>query len=325
MTHRLVPLTLVLLLTAIGATVAAAAGNPVPGCAGIAGKDAAGDQTANQQKTPDNTDIKELFFRNDNGVVTANVKLADVNKTVPSPYTSINLYVLWQYADPANPTTTNGYVEWGVTSDGTENFEYGTLGGNSFTRLGDTKGQIFEGKDGIVSIEIPAAAIPADKKLPGPYADARVGISEPLTGRGIVSRADSSTAGKTYNAAGCVDGASAPTPTPPSTTPPPSATPPAQPPAQPQPAPVTINVTKARAKGRVVSVSLRSSEDLTALTGTLKKGSRTLGRGRLARLARTGTVKIKLKKKLKKGSYSFAVAAKDASGRNVSGTFKIKL
>jgi hypothetical protein len=324
---RLLPLLAAGALAAtVGATTAGAAPGPVPGCAGVTVKDPPGDQTVNQQEAPENTDVKELFFRNDGGVTTANVRLAEVSKDVPSPYTSVIIYVLWNVASEADPTITDGYASARINSDGSLKYDYGTLAsGGGFTSTGETTGSLAEGKDGVVSIVIPPAAVPADKKLPAPMAEARLGISvtTPVATRGVVSRADFTSEGKTYAVGGCNDGATAttpPAPPAPPTTTPPGTTPPAS-----QPQPVTIDITKVAKKGKAVSIGLRSSEPLSGLTGTLQKGKKKLGSGKLAKLASTGTLKVKVKKKVKKGTYAFALTAKDSAGRPVKATFSIKV
>jgi hypothetical protein len=325
------------LAAVVGTTTAGAAPGPVPGCAGITVKDPAGDQTANQQEAPPNTDIKELFFRNDGGVTTANIRLAEVSKTVPTPYSAVIIYVLWNYADPADPAVTDGYASARINSDGTTEYAYGTLAtGSGFKALGESTGALAEGTDGVISIVIPPAAVPADKKLPAPIVDARLGVSEPVTGRGVVSRADFTSDGKTYAYGGCKDGetatpTTAPTPAPGGgtggggTTPTTGPTPAPGGGSTPAKAPITIDITKAKAKGKVVSIGLRSSEALSGLKGTLKKGKKKVGTGKLAKLGSTGTIKLKGKKKMKKGTYSFALTAKDSSGQPVKATFSVRV
>jgi hypothetical protein len=329
-THLLPLIAAGALAAAVGTTSAGAAAGPVPGCAGVTVKDPAGDQAVNQQEAPPNTDVKELFFRNDNGVTTANIRMAEVSKEVPAPYSAVIIYMLWNVADEGDATITDGYVSARINSDGTTTYDYGTLASpGGFTSTGETTGTLNEGADGVISIVIPnEAAIPKDKKLPAPMVDARLGISEPVSGRGVVSRADNTSDGKTYTIGGCSDGAPA-TP-PPTTTTPPTATPTPPPATQPgpaaqQPKPVTVDITKAKAKGKAASISLRSSEALTGLTGTLLKGKKKIASGKLAKLGATGTIKLKGKKKVKKGKYAFKLVAKDSAGRPVNATFSIKV
>lgn len=324
------------LAAAVGtSTTAGAAVGPVPGCAGITVKDPAGDQTANQQEAPKNTDIRELFFRNDGGVTTANIRLTEVSKTVPSPYTAVIVYVLWNVTSSTDPAVTDGFVSARINSDGSTAYGYGTLAtGGGFTTAGETTGTLAEGTDGVISIVIPKEAVPADKKLPLPVVDARLGISAPApVSRGVVSRADDTPEGKTYTVGGCTDGAvAAPTTPPPAdgggTPPPPQQTEQPAPgggTSQPQRMPVTIDVTKVKSARKAVSIRLRSSEPLTKLSGVLRKGKRKLGSGKLAKLGSTGTMKVKVKKKAKKGKYAFTLTARDSSGQPVKASFSIKI
>jgi hypothetical protein len=75
----------------------------------------------------------------------------------------------------------------------------------------------------------------------------------------------------------------------------------------------TISAKRSRTAPKLV---LASDREVTNVRAQLKKGSRTLGKAALARLAKTGTLKFKLRRKLKPGRYVVAVAATDG-GRTV--------
>ena len=94
------------------------------------------------------------------------------------------------------------------------------------------------------------------------------------------------------------------------------------PPASPTPAPaaaepaasLTLKTRKASAKKsrKGLKLSVAATKPVKDLVAQLTKGSKVLGKGKLAQLASTGTVKVKTKT-LKPGTYVVALSAKDAS------------
>ena len=64
---------------------------------------------------------------------------------------------------------------------------------------------------------------------------------------------------------------------------------------------------------------------MTKVAATLLKGRKAVGKAKLAKLAKNGTLKFKFKKKLKKGSYVFTMTAKDGSGNTVGLKTKLKV
>jgi hypothetical protein len=134
-----------------------------------------------------------------------------------------------------------------------------------------------------------------------------------------------------YTAKATLGAASTPAPAPPTTPTPPPSTAPAP---QPQPG-TTISIATRSAsakklrKARKLGVSLRSSAPVHDVKVTLKRGSKTLASGKLARMASSGKVTLKLKgkaAKLKPGSYRLIAAATDDQGRPTSAgrTLKVK-
>ena len=120
-----------------------------------------------------------------------------------------------------------------------------------------------------------------------------------------------------------------------STAPPPANNPvnPQQPgPAQPaEPLPtLTVKAGKASArklaKARKLVVRVSTSAPLTKLAAVMRKGKKSVAKGKLGSLSSSGKLTIKLpKKKLKPGSYSITVQGLDSQGRTVSGLTKVKV
>ena len=117
-------------------------------------------------------------------------------------------------------------------------------------------------------------------------------------------------------------------------TPPPSTgggttPPPASEPQQPQPAAaptITVKPGKlsARKAKKKLTISLSSDGRVNGLVATLKKGSKTVGRGKLATLNGPGKIALKVKK-LKKGAYTFRVAGRSDAGNVVAAQVKLKI
>jgi hypothetical protein len=71
-------------------------------------------------------------------------------------------------------------------------------------------------------------------------------------------------------------------------------------------------------------VKLKSTEAITKLGAQLLKGKKVVGTGKLASLNGTGTLKLKLRSKLKKGSYVLNLVGNRASGERATAAFKLK-
>src|SRR3954452_18087335 len=78
---------------------------PVPGCAGTAFTDAAGDATDTTipvpgvpEKAQPNLDIVDGFFLDDGGTVTANIQVANLTQDVPGTATGVDWYMVWTNA-----------------------------------------------------------------------------------------------------------------------------------------------------------------------------------------------------------------------------------
>ncbi len=163
-------------LSAIAVPVAlagAADPKPVP-CNGLLLKDAAGDQDVAPvggggagspiaSKGPDNIDIRGLFWNMSPGpdgkpVATANIPITDLTSEIPAEAYEGEVRYLVDFGS-------QGDVEWlrAVLKEDGWSFIYGKfndlpdpLGGQVTEE--PTKGQVWEGKDGIIQIEMPASA-----------------------------------------------------------------------------------------------------------------------------------------------------------------------
>lgn len=116
----------------------------------------------------------------------------------------------------------------------------------------------------------------------------------------------------------------------PAATPAPGATPapaPAPAPAQERPAAALTLTTKAASAKKArksLKLAIAASSPVTEVKAALKKGKKVVGTGALASLSGKGTIALKIKGKLKPGSYIFAMTAKDGA-RIVGVTAKLKV
>jgi hypothetical protein len=330
MSVTVAPRTLVPLAATVSAAVALAFGAwiadsahgqdamPQPDCSGLVFTDPAGDQGIPQGSVPiipapDNLDITGVFFRYDSDPdaktpVTANIRVANLDKSLPLASNAASWYVEWTVA------STIYYVKADLDSAGAVVYDYGvddpTTG---LTSSGATTGKLFEGKDGIVQIRVPQAGTKAVDG--GRLTQTLAHTSATLPGLLVFAdNAPDSGSGKSYTVAQCPGGAAAGNDTgttPASTT-----------------LPVKLLTSSAKAakgkKGKSLSFKLQSTEQVTGLKGTLKKGSTTYGAGKLASLNGKGTLKVKLKKALKKGSFKLQLSGTTAGGARKA-TFTVKV
>lgn len=112
-------------------------------------------------------------------------------------------------------------------------------------------------------------------------------------------------------------------------TPPPSSGPPtppsSQPPASQPAASLALKTRKASAKKsrKGLKLVVTSTKPVTNVTAQLMKGKKVVAKGALAKIDKQGTIKLKVKK-LKKGSYTVVLRAKDGAN-DVAATAKLKL
>ena len=82
-----------------------------------------------------------------------------------------------------------------------------------------------------------------------------------------------------------------------------------------------VSAKKAK-KGKSIAVKVTTSRAVEQVTATLKQGKKTLGTGRVAPFGGSGTLKVKLAKALKKGTYTLTVVGRD---KNVQAAKTIKV
>jgi hypothetical protein len=304
--------------------------------------DAVGDQTykvqgQNAAAAPANTDVVGLFFRVDEGKVTANIVMEDLTLAIPQGFQAIRYRAYFTIDDTVR------YVQALATSGGVAYTYGGDFEGVAYAKDGDTTGAVFEGKKGVIQIVLPADA----GGTPGTKLDATsasIGLltigSAPEEGQtppvyfGVDTAPDGAADGPSVTPAECAPAAEAPTTEPPGNNP----TPPAETPGSPapggpgsQPAATELRLTLARASlaakkansKRSASLVLKSSEALSAVSAKLMRGSKTLGSATLAEVSGSGTLKLKLKGKLKKGAHKLVVTGKRADGSAFTTTLKV--
>ena len=278
-------------------------------------KDAAGDQGFKEQGAtvvpmPSSTDVVGVFHRVDGDKVTANIVIDDMSTTPPAGFTGV------RYRSYLTVNGTIRYVQALVSSGGVA-YTYGSdFAGVSYTEDGATSGAIFPGKNGVVQIVIPAdAGGKVGTKLSATSASVGA-ISLPVPPEvqlpPFYLQADTAPDG-------AADG--------PTVTPAPCAA--TSTPAGTGSAAVTLKLKsgkqsakKANAK-HSATVALKSSAALTDVVAKLKRGTTTIGTGKVAKLSGTTKVAIKLKGKVKKGAYKLVVAAKRADGSKFKATLKL--
>ena len=332
---------------------------PAP-CQDLPFKDPAGDM-ANHLQDPtgaktDSSDITAGFLQHTpskgKDATTYNIVVKNLEKTVPDTFTTMSWTSYY--------TTGEGsirFVKAWLDFAGGEAYEYGVftpdptgelpLTGVSQTQ-GQTTGKLFEGANGVIQVVVPEAHGKIGDTFQELYSASGIGKTLPASpsapNRGLSAQLDlapdeGAAAGKSWTVSTCPSGQAqtpvgglppAPVDTPPTTEPGTSA--PAQ--SQPQPAqaapgtralPVTL-VTKAVAAKKVkrsLALRLRSSEAVTNLGAQLRRGNAVVGRGKLAKLSGTGTLKLAVKK-LKKGTYTLDLAGDTASGRAI-GSIALKV
>lgn len=323
MTRTLLLLT-TMLAVVVGLSGPAAAAGPTADC-GHTSKDASGDNVnqTTTQAAPANMDMTEFFWRFADGKVTANLRVAELDTTVQPPYTA-HAYTIEFTVNKEPRLLTAIYDQSGSVA-----FQYGhprevdsTDPAPSYE--GDTTGKLHEGKDGVIEIDVPMDVFKAAGATFGAVAiearqyAGRMAIPYPAPVIFVAPVADQM-AGK----AGFVGAPCAAAGTPTAAVPVIGGLPAATPLQLKVTAPKLVAKKVAKAKG--FSVKLQTSAPLTAVTGQLKKGSKVVGKGSLKRLTGRGTMKLKVAKKLKKGTYTLAFSGKGADGRAATAAVAVKV
>ena len=265
--------------------------------------------------------------------LTFNVVVKNLKAEVPSGATTLSWVSYYR-----TPDDTLHFVRAILDFTGAIVYEYGNFTPNPTGQVltglslyeGDTTGKLFEGPEGIVQVVIPADHAPAGTKLTTLYTSATQGRTLPTSfppqaSRGVSSVLDTApddapeTAPGTYTVGPC---------TAPAAQAPPggvAGTPTGSSPVL----PVTLvtksaKAAKKKSKSKTLALKLKSSEAITKLGAQLLKGKKVVGTGKLASLNGTGTLKLKLKSKLKKGSYTLNLVGNRASGERATAAFKLK-
>lgn len=334
MNHR--PLVALLALGGLAAAVPAQGqdAKPTP-CVGLAAQDPAGDQkigfAGNFTPVPADAsvDLTEMFFRSVNGKVTMNFTVADAKATNPPGTAGSGVRVL--YSNPADL-----YLDVRISPTAVT-YRYGHFEDTGPVSDGETTGKIFEGPNGVISVDLPPShGGKTGMKLGG------TAFSFYTTGAVLASTdfiPDDPGTWK-YNGATCGD-AGAPPSTPGSPSDPAPVAPGgggSGPSTAPQPgSPQTVasgdlaitaspRSLKAKKVKKSVTFTLTSQEDVTNLTAALKKGSKTVGSGKLAKVEKgKSKLKLKIKKKLKKGTYQLVLNGRKSDGSNGAAFLKLKV
>jgi hypothetical protein len=342
MTPRRLLLLFALLATGMVIEPASAAAPTFSGCGKFV-KDNPADGTAapTTDPAPKEAEIEAAWVDAGGGKPSLNIQIANLTGSVPPPLTSITYDATYTVT-----SDTTNFVRAYLDFSGEVVYEYGhtePLGPSTrYARDGEAPGEMFPGEHGVVRIGIPPeGGGKPGTAIKGMLAEVQIGRTALLPGavsqspsRGLSYQADDAaigvvtigdcaggkpgggTGGATGGGGGTTPPAN-PQPAPPSTTPS----------TQAGAAPVKIATKKVkRAKARkTIKVKLKTTEPLTKVAVRLSKGTKVFGTGKLAKLAKTGTVKIKLKKAIKKGTYAFDVAGTDGKGARRIASLKLKV
>jgi hypothetical protein len=341
MMSRLLAATVLAALLALPVTATAADPPPQPDCHGIQVTDKAGDSAnsldSSQAGSP-SSDLTAGWITYDPGTgkSTANIRVAQLTAgEVDAPYDGIS----WEFAFTAGKTAR--YIRGFQDIAGVTKFSWGepraiTDDQTAPRAGGPTTGKLFEGKDGVIQIDMPLKemGIAPGASLKGLALEVRqwatLPAATPTLPVPFYSPAPiyDTAAGKGMDLTPCAAAPSGPlapvAPIAPSG--------PAAAPASPATLDVKVTVPKTTAKklnrARKLTVSL--SGTASKLVATLKKGAlgpggKVVGSGKLASLKGTGKLVLKLRGKLKKGTYRLDVAGRNADGRSASGAVGVKI
>lgn len=268
---------------------------PDPGCAGLAFSDPSGDQVDPFGTAPANLDVTGGFFKYDGTTTTANIRIANLSQDVPAYATGLDWYFVYTVG------STTYYVDASVDFTGVTSFGYGTYDStNGYVETDTMPGKFFEGPNGIIQLAVPSAVKGGEGNvLRSPYVDATESYSVPGVG-GFVQTADNgpdSLSGHTYTVGSCEAGEIAP----------PTGR------AGNHTSTLRIRLLSKRAraararKGRTLALRLRSTERITHLAARIVSGSAVhptvYGTGRLTRIDGRATLRVRLRRSLRHGTY----------------------
>jgi hypothetical protein len=275
---------------------------PVVGCAGEAFTDPRGDEVADPLGLgfgggpAPNLDVTGGFFRTDGDVVTANIRIADLSTGAPGFAEGVGWFMFY---------IAGGALRFvaAETGRGEEvTYAYGTLDRSNglFTNDGATTGRLFGGPDGIVQIEVPpAAGATPGATLGMPYAEADVRTFL------VISPADQAPddlRGANYTVGACSESGG-------------QALPPAVLPVR---APAVLGSAKQANRTRRLAFRVRSSARVTSVRFVLRPRSgrgRALATGRLRRLNGAATLRMRVLRPLRRGTYALKAVGTVAGAR----------
>jgi hypothetical protein len=299
----------VALAGALAAVPAAAqTARPEPGCAGL-NADSRGDAAY------PSLDLTGFWFTHGAGRTTANLRIADLDRTIPLGATGVSWYVMWDHGGTRRFVKAS--IELGIFDDPV--FHFGHMTDGPRQSLGETTGDFIEGDQGVISIAIPGdiGGAPASR-LSTPLADTSttLGVPGAISALQVVDEAG----GRAYTVGACENAPSVP----------PVTAAPAQSPSQPPPAPareiaagrldaaVLWRPAMARKVRRSVTVTLESKGGVRGIDAALFRGpvSRNVvvARGRVASVNRQGRLRLKVTRKLRKGTHTLQLIGRNAGG-----------
>ena len=293
---------------------------PEPGCAGFYA-DKKGDVEY------ENLDITGFWFKTEGNKLTANMRVANLSTAIPDGATGMSWYVMWNNGEETKFAQV--LVEAPLN---TPSFHVGTVqvtgNTNQRTREVDTVGQFIEGADGVWQVEVPEEyAGPKGFQLKSVTADTNFSIGVP----GVLSSLQpvDDAAGKTYTVNGCEGGAPGPAPAPaPAPAPPTPSNSDRQVAAGKLDAAVSKKVPKAKKVKKSLTLSLTSKGGVSEVDAALFQGAvnkkKIVAQGKLASAKGKAKLKLKVTKKLKKGSYTLYLVGKNADGTAADKSFKLK-
>lgn len=294
---------------------------PTPDCNAIHFLDPTGDAVAaypvgnpslitGEEGSP-NSDLVSGFFTYRDEEVRANIQVADLSKTVPGNASTLELYYRW-----TDDSGAIRFVAALIARDGSVVFEHGTQDGNLLTTEGTTAGELHEGPNGIASIVVPGSRASEGSTLNGAYASTVLGYD--LVAVRSLPEADDSEP-KNQTIAKCAAAPAVGQPAVPSAGDPPA-------PGATKPTvrvrPGTVSARKAK---KSITFTLRSSDALANVSLKLARGSKTYATGRTAKIASSGKVKVKVRGKLKPGTYKLTVAGTDSAGTRHTLAYRVKV
>lgn len=330
------PILIITLFAALAAPAAAQEAMPQPGCQGVQVTDKAGDSTNTQtgETGSPSTDLVGGFLNYDTaaGKATANIILDTLTAgEIDPPYVANS----WEFAFSVDGK--NRYVRGYQDRSGTIKWTWGEprliTDDQTAPRVGGTTtGKLFPGKNGIVQIDLPLAdmGIKAGAVLKGLKLETRQWVGTPAavptTPLPLYSYAppfDDAAGKSSFTVGPCPASAPVLTPGTPSdvTKPAPTSAPALN---------LKVTVPKLKAsklrKGRKIAFKL--SGNATAVTAALRiktADGKTIGTAKVSKVNGKATLKLKLKRKPKKGKYVLTLAGKNPDGRAAAGAIGVRI